>query len=361
MRKLATIRTIASIEPIQDADRIMLATMVDIGWQTVVGKDQFSVGDRVVYFEIDSALPIDQRYEFLRKNCYRAFSNPSGELLASCFRIKTIRLRGIISQGLVCKIGDFPELAGLDSYENGTDVTENLGVKNYDEMKEQYGTKPSGDCTGSFPSAYVPKTDEERIQNLSKYFSSNKMAEMEFEVTEKNDGSSMTVIYSPLMRSENPFFVCSRNNEIKYDENTLWAVPLVKDNVMQKLADYYNDTKNEYAFQGEIVGPGMNGNKDLYTELEWHIFKIWDVKNQKFLTPQERKNVCLSIGLKHVHVVSDNMKVFSVLTDLEKMLSFVDGKTSRGNNREGFVFKSLDGKISFKCINNNYLLNNDRD
>ena len=95
-------------------------------------------------------------------------------------------------------------------------------------------------------------------RTVSKYFSSDKMAEMEFEVTEKNDGSSMTVIYSPLMRSENPFFVCSRNNEIKYDENTLWAIPLVKGNVMQKLADYYN-TSIDYLL-------GRTNNKKPYKQ-----------------------------------------------------------------------------------------------
>src|SRR5438309_10635527 len=104
-RKLATIRRISKIEPIEGADRIVKAT-ID-GWELVTQKDNYRVGDLCVYFEIDSFLPVRPEFEFLRKGCFKSTKN-----LGDGFRIKTIKLRGQVSQGLSLPLGDFFILDG---------------------------------------------------------------------------------------------------------------------------------------------------------------------------------------------------------------------------------------------------------
>lgn len=356
MRKLATIRTVESVNPIEGADRIEYITMKDLGWKVVVGKGEVKVGDLIVYFEIDSALQCIPIFDFLKDRCYKRWTNVDGAVVDECYRIKTAKLRGIVSQGLVIPLSKFYAGPASVHYDDGDDMTGVLGVRHYDEIKEKFAPV-SGVAKGAFPSAWIPKTDEERVQNLMWMFSDPECAETEYEVTEKVDGSSLTVAYSPSMRPENPFFVCSRNQELEYDQNTKWCVALARDGVLDKLIRFYNETGFEYAFQGELVGPGFNGNRDAYPEQHWKIFKVWDVKNQKYLTPETRQSVCARIGLEHVNVLKCGWKAFKSLDTLDKMLEFAKGKTALGHEREGVVFKSMDGNYSFKCINNKYLLN----
>ena len=103
MRKLASIQTITNIEPIENADAIELAHV--LGWQCVVKKNEVAIGDKVVYFEIDSFLPIRPEFEFLRGSSYR-----NSELLGEGFKLKTMKFRGQISQGLVLPISIFKEI-----------------------------------------------------------------------------------------------------------------------------------------------------------------------------------------------------------------------------------------------------------
>jgi len=169
-RKLATVRKVLDIRPIEGADAIELAIIG--GWQCVVKKGDFKVGDLGVYFEIDSFLPIEPKYEFLRKSSYRQL--PTGE---EGFRLRTVRLRGALSQGLLLPLGEFTDLP-VDTY----DLTSFLKVTKYEPPMPAC---LAGDAAGSFPSD-IPKTDAERIQNLADYFEQYK--EAEFEVTEKLDG-----------------------------------------------------------------------------------------------------------------------------------------------------------------------------
>ena len=178
----------------------------------------------MVYFEIDSALPCIPIFDFLKDRCYKRWTNVDGAVVDECYRIKTAKLRGIVSQGLAVPISKFNTTETVfSSVDDGYDVTETLGVRHYDELVEKF-TPVSGVAKGAFPSAWIPKTDEERVQNLMWMFSDPECAETEYEVTEKVDGSSLTVAYSPSMRPENPFFVCSRNQELEYDPNTKWCV-----------------------------------------------------------------------------------------------------------------------------------------
>lgn len=148
MRNLASIQRISSIEPIEGADKIELAYI--LGWHCVVNKNVFKEGDLCVYYEIDSFLPIKEEYEFLRSSSYR-----NNDFIGEGFKIKTMKFRGQISQGLALPIPD-----GITG-EVGTDLTEKLGVKKW-EIPEQVSN--NGIIIGDRPE-FIIKTDETRIQS----------------------------------------------------------------------------------------------------------------------------------------------------------------------------------------------------
>jgi len=365
-RKLASIVTIATCDPIPDTERLSVTTMVGKGWQVVTGRDEYMPGQKAVYFEIDSYLPAeDPRYEFLKERCLRKFVSKSGQVLKEGIRIRTVKLRGVISQGLLMPLENYQELIGMA---DGTDVTEMLHVEHYDEIVEALrpatGNPVAAECMGRFPSDYIPKTDEERIQNLGDYFET--MKGRAFEVTEKNDGSSVTVFLSATVDPENPFGVCSRNLRLKpvMSDGTVpvpWQL-VEKYGLREKLARANELNHSELAFQGELVGPGVNGNRDLYTSHEWHVFRIWDIKNRQFLMPGHAQYLCEDLDIPYVPVISKFMKVFDEITSMDALLKFAEGKTARGHEREGLVFKSADDKpfVSFKAVSNAYLLKADR-
>lgn len=343
MRQLATVRRIATLSPIENSDNLEVATLHSLGWQVVVAKDSFQIDQQVVFFEIDSALPVRPEFEFLRARCHRSFDNGKDE----CFRLRTIKLRGVVSQGLIVPITimrgkQFPE---------GTDVTQWLNVRHYDELVEQYRPAQASDAesVGSFPS-FVPKTDEDRIQNHLEYFD-GRYRDTWFEVTEKADGSSMTVIWSPTHFPDDPFQICSRNFRLRKNPDSKWMKPLVERDLEAKMRE--NDI--EFALQGELVGPGINGNRDKYTEYHFLVFNVWDIQAQRMYDTFARTLLCRMLGVEHVKILNVCEHTFVRNHTLKELLDSAKGDTDRGNPREGLVFKSSDG-VSFKVINNDYLL-----
>ena len=365
-RKLASIVRIAVVSPIPDADRLEVVEMEGKGWRVVTAKGEFHPGDLAVYFEIDSYLPSDdERYAFLRERCLRKFVSKGGSVLREGLRIKTVKLRGVVSQGLVMPVAKFPELSeGGAPLDVGRDVTAELHVDHFDEVAEAMRPVEGGmgnvDAMGPFP-GFIPKTDEERIQNLAEYFTT--MRGRLFEVTEKNDGTSVTMFYAPSMDEENPFGVCTRNQRLNAPDDD-GNVPLPwraarKYNAETAIRAACDKAKAELAFQGELVGPGVNANRDFYRDWEWHVFRVWNISAATFLPPGEARELCAAVGLQYVPVIAESMDVFATLTDIDAMLAFAEGKTVRGNEREGLVFKSVDAPyVSFKAVSNRYLLKN---
>ena len=361
MRKLASIVEIASCDPIPETERLSVATMKGMGWRVVTGRDEFRPGDRAVYFEIDSYMPPDdERYAFLRERCLRRFVSKGGGLLREGIRVKTAKLRGVISQGLLMPIDRFPEAEGLAV---GTDLTAMLNVDHYDEVKEQLqpamGNPLSAEAMGAFPS-YIPKSDEDRLQGLADFFTS--MKGRRFEVTAKDDGSSATVFFSPTIDELDPFGVCSRNLRLKCPESVdaasaFWKTAM-KCDLEGKLRRHYGETRHELALQGELVGPGINADRDRYTDFEFHVFRIWDITAQRFMPPQERVKFCERLAIPHVQVIAMDMPFFDMITSMDEALKFAEGKTLRGNEREGVVLKASDGidDTHFKIVSNRYLL-----
>ena len=352
MRKLATIRQISDIQPIEGADAIEVAT-VD-GWKVVIKKAEFQVGELAVYFEIDSVLPIREEFEFLRKGCYVkkdwlvSATNPTGE----GFRLKTIRLRGQVSQGLLVPLASegsyYSSVKGLDGqlYEVllDDDVTETFGVVKWDPPVP---ATLSGKVKGNFPS-FIPKTDQERIQNVKQRDLDDHIDD-DFEVTIKLDGSSMTV-YS----YEGKVGVCSRNLDLDYvnSPDTTFAKVFLESG----LADFIPDG---YAIQGELMGPGIQGNREGLKEHQFFVFDIYNIRKGCYLRHSERVdlvNLLRKNGVAINHCPILGVKLATRMTKKE-LLEMAEGPSLNHKTREGLVFKSIQNpQFSFKAISNKFLL-----
>jgi RNA ligase (TIGR02306 family) len=338
IRKLASIRKIDAINPIEGADAIECATVG--GWKIVVKKGEFSVGDLAVYCEIDSWMP-HSLAPFLSKGQHpRVFEGVEGE------RLKTIKLRGQLSQGLL-----LPRYVALDKVgeiHEGMDVTELLGILKWEKA---IPAQLAGVCKGAFPTQ-IPKTDQERCQNLAKEITSAIEERTKFEVTEKLEGSSMTVY-----RMQGEFGVCSRNMNLKETEgNSFWDVARANDIEAKMIAI---DEFWDFAIQGELVGPGIQGNIYKLIKPEFYVFDVYNIQTGEYLSPAARRDLIERMGLKHVPVLV--VEVWSIdalgITDIPQLLSFAEGKSVFTNTeREGVVFKEVNGGFTFKAISNKYLL-----
>ena len=368
-RKLVSIQRIHRIDPIAKADAIECVTIN--GWELVAKKGEFVVGDLCCFFEIDSFLPEDPRYEFLKD-----LKNHQGR---KGYRIKTIRLRGQVSQGLALPLCMFPEITNPIEFDEVTDL---LNVIKYDNSIAQSDNKPglkAGPTAGKFPH-FIPKTDQERIQNLSDWFT--RYSDVEWEETLKLDGSSCTMynIEKPpslwqrirgffgLPVISNHFGVCSRNLEIKRSDNYVKTFTNSdKESTYQssdfwRVAHLYNVERHlptGYAIQGELIGPRIQANHEKVEGLDFFIFDVYDILNSRYLTPLERADFVSTYlpSMKHVPVLKTTVRIFEVCPDVKSLLTRVQGQSMNpGTISEGRVYKSIDGTKSFKCINNDYLL-----
>jgi len=346
-RKLATIEKIVNLEEIPNSDNIEVATVR--GWKVVVKKGEFKVGDLCVYFEVDSFLPLEEKYEFLKKNSYRKMGDIEG------LRLKTIKLRGQISQGLVLPVSILPDISILpdkrycdcaenyivrDGFNIGNDVTDELGVVKWDPPVP---ARLGGKVKGNFP-AFLRKTDEERIQNLSGIYENLKKSK--YYVSEKLDGSSFTCYLN-----NDTFGVCSRNLElIETEGNAFW-----KATRNLRLEEYMRGINENICLQGELIGEGIQGNPYNLKGNTIKAFNIFDIDNQQYMNMFKFQNYCGLLQIEHVPFLSDRFELPEEIEDLIKLAdgpSVLNPKTSR----EGLVLRNLERTISFKVISNQFLL-----
>ncbi len=345
-RKLATIRKIKDIVPIEGADAIELA-LVD-GWQVVVAKNVgHKVGDKIVYCEIDSFLPIKEEFEFLRKSSYKKMGDQEG------FRLKTIKLRGVLSQGLILPYSVIPiaQFASAHDLPEGMDVSEMLGIVKYEPPVP---AQLAGKVKGSFPS-FLRKTDEERIQNLGKEYTEwGLSSKHQFYATEKLDGSSFTCYLK-----DGVFGVCSRNLDLlETEDNTFWQVARSLD-----LENKLKSLGKNICFQGEMVGSGIQGNHYKMKEQTVFFYNIYLIDEMEYMGFYDFRQTLMDLELLSVPVLSipfqfpaDKDGQFSV----SALLKEAEGKSILNPvvEREGLVIRSLDRTISFKAISNVFLLKN---
>lgn len=341
MRKLATIRKIDELNPIEGADAIECAVVG--GWKVVAQKGLYNVGDLAVYFEIDSWIP-NVLAPFLSKGKEpREFEGVKGE------RLKTIKLRGQLSQGLLMplpEINNFFEVP--PHWSEDEDVTAILGIKKWEKP---INAQLAGVCKGNFPSL-IPKTDQERCQNLKKEIGAAITAGTKFEVTEKMEGSSMTCYLI-----EGVFGVCSRNMDLKETaENAFWKAAR-RDGVEEKMREQFGLA--DFAIQGELIGPGVQGNIYKLTDTQFRIFDIYDIRKGVYVDPLTRHAIVGEMELAHVPILAYTASLHDTLgiTDIEGLLKFAEGKSTLTDvEREGVVFKEVNGGFTFKAISNKYLL-----
>lgn len=339
-RKMATVRKISELRPIEGADAIECAVIG--GWSVVVKKDEFQPGDLAVYCEIDSWIPTELAPFLSKGKEPRVYNGVSGE------RLKTIRLRGQISQGLLLPIEvAFP---GSDREfwwsQVDIDVSERLGIQKWEpEIPAQL----AGVTKGLFPS-FIQKTDQERVQNLVQVIAETARTHHRFEVTEKLEGSSMTVFMH-----DGEFGVCSRNLELKFSESNAFWTAAIKYDIENKLRLI---GLNDIAIQGELIGPGIQGNIYNLTNTEFHVFDVYDIRKGEYLSPQLRRDVVAMLQLNHVPVIAADVMLPS--DNVQDILAMAEGKSILNDKqeREGIVFKSVMGGITFKAISNSYLLKN---
>jgi RNA ligase (TIGR02306 family) len=343
MRKMASIRKIDDIRPIDGADAIECAVVG--GWTVVIKKGEFAVGDLAVYCEIDSWIPTELAPFLSKGKEPRVYEGVRGE------RLRTVKLRGQLSQGLLLPLTVMnPRMNELGDYlddAEGFDCSEWLNIKKW-EM--QVPAQLAGQVKGNFPSL-IPKTDQERAQNLVKEIVGANEMGMKFEVTEKLEGSSMTCYLI-----DGVFGVCSRNLDLKETaDNAFWQTARADDveGLMREVGD-------NFAIQGELIGPGIQGNIYKLSKPEFHVFDVYSVAEGRYLNPAERRGLIEMMGLKHVPVIAHNAELYDTLgvTDIPGLLKFAEGtsKLNPAQEREGVVFKEMNGGFTFKAISNKYLL-----
>ena len=327
---MAKIVKIDELNPIEGADKIEVATVG--GWKVVAQKGLYNVGDLAVYFEIDSWIPNTLAPFLTKPGQYpKVFEGIEGE------RLKTIRLRGQLSQGLLMPLDEACKNIESELFE-GLDVTVPLGILKWEKAVP---AQLAGQVKGNFPTQ-IPKTDQERVQNLKKELASCEGAV--FEVTEKLEGSSMTCY-----KIDGVFGVCSRNLDLKRDENnSFWKTAIFLD-IENKMS--FSDN---FAIQGELIGPGVQGNIYNLNHLEFRVFDIYDIKEGKYLNPADREDMIKRMGLDHVPILDD---MFVLSDGIDSLLTLAEGCSRLAQTeREGLVFKEVNGGITFKAISNKYLL-----
>lgn len=340
IRKLASIAEITYIKPIEGADAIECA-IVNGGWPVVVKKGEYNVGDVAIYLEIDSWVP-HELAPFLSKGQEpREYNGVKGE------RLRTVKLRGQISQGLLLPID-------LTFFRDpGTDLTETLGIQKWEPP---IPAQLQGTMKGNFPH-FIPKTDQERCQNLRKEIFEEHEGET-YEVTTKLDGSSMTVYVK-----NGEVGVCSRNIDlIETEGNSFWKAAR-EQNIVEALAHISKDKGEEYAIQGELIGEGIQGNPEKLKGQRFYLFDIYSITEGRYLKPQERysimdkMNLIYDADVEHVPFIDTVCIVTNEFSTIDDLLAFAEGPSlNPGTKREGLVFKSYDSDFTFKAIANSYLL-----
>ena len=337
-RKLASIQYVHDIWPIEGADRVEAIGV--LGWKCVAKKGEFAIGDWCVYFEVDSFLPIDEHFEFLRATSYK-----NSDLLGEGFRLKTQRFRGQISQGLALPMSILPP----GDYELGQSVANLLGVRKW-EIEERVSS--NGTIIGTLPSG-VPKTEEMRVQSEPGLI--DEFRGLPYYVTTKMDGTSVSMYLI-----DGKFGVCGHNYEYADDGAcSFWRY--AHDNDIE--ARLRMSGVGNIVLQGEFCGGGIQGNPLKLIKPKWYVFTAYDADTRRRWPLDEMIAFCDGKGFTHVPV--EEREEHFGYDSVEALLARARGRYESGTIKEGIVVrpiepvysKILQAPLSMKVINNDYLLN----
>ena len=397
-RALAYTVIVDAIDAIEGADNIALATVG--GWKVIVKKEEFEPGDVAVFFEIDSKLPEEERYAFMERKHYK---------------VKTMKLGkfNVVSQGLLMPLSEFPELGVPDKTDGGVidvgiDLTEKLHIT-YAEvednkrkaapnpnakyqsmaarhqkifrqkwarwmMRRDWGRKVmflifgrKKDNPKYFPKhfEFVHPTDEERVENMPYILESDEP----WVRTTKLDGTSTTFILERKKHKKfwdkepYEFYVCSRNvrqldpdQSCYHDSNVYWEMA-DKYNIKNKMIDMIDGTYCDYiAIQGETVGESVQGNPHKLTGRHFYAFNFITSDCGRWNSITARDYLTNYYNINWVPIVDTE---YYLPKDMEEMKLSADGPCElegATGPREGYVYRSMDGKRSFKNVSREYLL-----
>lgn len=351
MRKLASIQKIWKIEPIEGADRIELAHV--LGWQCVVNKGQFREMEDAVYFEVDSFLPVRDEFEFMRSSSFR-----KNDIMGEGFKLRTMKFRGQISQGLLLPVGTFSELNDNipeGGWKVGDNVTELLKVKQW-EIEERAAT--GGTIIGELPMD-IPHTDETRIQAMPKLL--KEFSGLEYYISTKLDGSSHSIGID-----ENGFHAAGHNYEYK-DDGKSGFYNMINDKGIKDRVISYADRHGIklLTIQGEFCAPGIQKNPLRLLKPEWFVFTVRIEGKRVGL--DKMTEVCKELDIPMVPIEERGMDLPSVYPDVDSLLKRADGNYATGGRKEGIVIRPVEpvfstlisGSLSMKVVSNKYLLKNE--
>lgn len=351
-RVMASVEVVEEVQDIEGADRLQHYRVK--GWWVVDQKGKYLVGDSVVFCEIDSFVP-ESIAPFLTKGKAKTFNGVQGNVL------KTIRLRGARSQGLLLPLSVAEEVIVLELMV-GLDVSIPLGIVKYERQENERGSNGNIEQAGEWPH-FIPKTDQERIQNHYKKLKNGGFWKV-WEITEKLEGQSFTAY---IFQGE--IGVCSRNVRLKLDAENNWTRAFHKYNLQEQLSLIAQHCGFEFAIQGELCGPGIQGNIYGLKEQQLFIYNIRNLSEHRDLNPAERWKFHTDYfagNIQHVPVHGDLREdTFQTCHNLctptggslslDEILASATAPSALAEvRREGLVFKSFDGE-SFKAISNDYL------
>lgn len=380
-RRLVTIRRIAHLEPIKES-RSEVAT-VD-GWHVIVTKQQYHVGELIVYFEIDCFLPwSDHFWEYAASTAGQNYDGQLG------YVVRTTMKHGHISQGLILPLHDFPEInielreELMGTYKNKIaqtekvlmelDYAELLGIKKFEQRFQEDELAIHG-CAPIF----FPQPGCDRVQNVVNLFAN--YSQEEFLVTEKLDGIPITIYhvdtdsqwYSALPRDRDSqnvhrpqYGICGRHVDYVEDRDVpLWKF-VRKQRIIEKMPQLASHCStmnrkvggNSFAIQGEFCGHFLCGNSMGFQPGEHHFyaFGIYDIDNQKWLPQKAALDICERLGIDHVPIVI-RTRLKDWAKTVRELLARAKGIGLLGKTREGLIFRAVDSSFSFKAISNSWLL-----
>jgi len=343
-RELVKLVTIDSVRPVEGSDNLELCRVG--GWSVVSQKGLYKAGDKAWYHEIDSLLPLDNpAYEFLGA---RGIKEVDGK---KYHRLKTVKLRGQISQGLLVPHKELYVPSMCNDHSWFKTPTEYLGVLKYDDVVTV--NAGNSDTAGSFPSKYGQKTDSERIQNLTAYW--DEIKKLDWYPSEKVDGCSLSVFCD----ESGKLRVCSRNWEIKEGNNVFW-------NAVRKYSDLFDSLTPYEGIQAEVYGEGIQKNRLGIRGIRIAIFNY--LYRGQVIGSQDWPDLFVYQydELMAPIYTDEDGRTIGLPDTVDEAIAQADGIKSQINPdrlAEGIVWTNPDGiapdflgRHNFKVISNSYLL-----
>ena len=376
MRNMAYVVTVKDVKPIEGKDRIEYVSFKENDY-SVIAQKGLKTDDKVVYIEVDSILPVDEKFEFLRSRCFKESLNG--------FLIKAMKMNGLYSFGIVFKPSDL----GLDASElkSKQDLTDTLGVRKYEPIEDRspvenklpplkkriksllmrYSlTRPIGRKLfvkslekEDFPTWLIPKSDEDNLANNPEWFEKYKNSDNY--ITVKMEGKSVTCYFEDkkfLWFKKSIFKVFGRN------------VPLTEKKELEFFKSIGDKIKNSHVIlQGEYCAPHVQ--RGIYKNgSHFYIYKIRDLLTNQYYTYEQMQNFASAHGLELVPLVDKKLNDFESIEDIYNFadkIYFKEGDISKiitnkskfTKNHEGIVVRSNDinkNNWSFKVKSREYQL-----